>query len=287
MMNSENNNSHTYEYPIELAGDSAPARVIRIVGQNKRVLEIGAGPGSITKYLKCKGNCSVIALEIDDDAIVKLSPFCEKVFKADLNDTTWPRLLDNEEKFDAVVIADVLEHLYNPWETLKLIPDMLNDEGYIVVSLPHVGHSAVVSCLLSEDFDYGDWGLLDRTHIRFFGLKNIQSLFNDAGLSIEEAQFVIVSPEASEFSNFWKSLNIETRTVLSTYRHSNIYQVVIKAIPTKRASRNLDLMLLPVDKPRPENAHIQELKQAVKAFLPKKYYANAKTLLRTLGIKRY
>lgn len=278
---------HNYEYDVKLEGSTAPARVVRMVGQGKKVLEIGAGPGSITKHLVEAGGCTVTALEIDKDAIKKLSQYTNKIYPADLNDKAWPDLLAEEGAFEVVVAGDVLEHLYDPWMTLKLMKGLLADNGCIVVSLPHVGHSAVVACLLSEDFNYGDWGLLDRTHIRFFGLKNIQSLFNDAGLSIEEAQFVIVSPEASEFSNYWKSLDIETRTVLSTYRHGNIYQVVIKAVPTKRASKNVDLMLLSVDKPKPESAHIQELKQTVKAFLPKKYYANAKALLRTLGRKGY
>ena len=143
---------HNYEYRVDLDGNSAPARVVRMVGNNKRVLEIGAGPGSITRHLHGSGNCSVIALEIDDEAIPLLKPFCERVYQADLNDSGWIDLLATEDKFDVVVIADVLEHVYDPWGTLKLMPGLLGENGYMVVSVPHAGNSAMVACLLDEDF---------------------------------------------------------------------------------------------------------------------------------------
>ena len=281
------NSSHKYEYSVALDTDTGPARVIRMVGKNKRVLEVGAGPGSITKHLKQSGNCEVVALEIDENAIKKLSPFCKKIYKADLNGTTWPVLLENEEKFDVVVIADVLEHLYSPWNILKLLPDLLNDDGYIVVSLPHVAHNSIIACLLSEDFHYGDWGLLDKTHIRFFGLKNIQALFNDSDLSIEEAQFVIVSPEASEFSNHWAALNSETKQVLSSYPHGNIYQVVVKVVPENRAVSNIDLMSMQVGKPERIPIYTQKIKSIIKSVIPRKQYALVKKILRSLSGQGY
>jgi len=204
-----------------------------------------------------------------------------------LNGTTWPVLLKNEDKFDVVVIADVLEHLYSPWDILKLLPDLLNDDGYIVVSLPHVAHNSIIACLLSEDFHYGDWGLLDKTHIRFFGLKNIQALFNDSGLNIEEAQFVIVSPEASEFSNHWAALNSDMQKTLSSYPHGNIYQVVVKVVPEIRAVSNVDLMTMQVGKPEKIPVYTQKIKAIIKSVIPKKKYAIVKRILRSLGVQGY
>lgn len=237
---------HNYEYGVELDSGTAPARVVRMVGHDKRVLEIGAGPGSITRHLQGAGNCSVTAMEIDAEAIKKLSPFCERVYQTDLNDAAWPEVLVCVEKFDVVVAADVLEHLYDPWTTLKAMGGLLNSDGYIVISLPHVGHSAIAACLLDEDFDYRDWGLLDRTHIRFFGLKNMQALFEDAGLRIIDAQFVITPPEESEFSDRWRSLPREMQKVLADNPFGQVYQVVIKAVPEERGGHKLDLMSLPV-----------------------------------------
>ncbi len=65
---------HKYEYCIDIQGSSAAAWVSRFVGSGKRVLELGAGPGSITRVLTNVQHCSVTAVERDTTAIPKLTP---------------------------------------------------------------------------------------------------------------------------------------------------------------------------------------------------------------------
>ena len=279
----KSNTAHNYEYSVDLDSNSAAAWVVRMVGENKRVLELGAGPGSITRHLKGAGKCNIVALEVAEDAIVKLAPFCEKVYQADLNDSAWPACLQAHGKFDVVVAADVLEHVYDPWLTLKTMSNLINDQGCVVVSLPHVGHSAVAACLLNEDFDYRDWGLLDRTHIRFFGMKNIQTLFNKAGLNIIEAQCVIVPPEITEFANHWRSLPTQVREALSTCKFGEVYQVVIKAVPATRATKNIDLMNLSIK--HLEKLPVSRIKAFVKKYIPVRYHKRLRGLARKLDIK--
>ena len=181
------NSRHIYEYEVDTLSDSAPAYVISMVGKNKRVLEFGCGPGSITRVLSKECGCQVTGMEFDPKAIQLAKPYCVALIQADLNSKDWPKLIDTLEKFDVVVAADVLEHLYDPWETLKRMSSFINTNGYLVISIPHVGHAAVISCLMNSNFEYRDWGLLDSTHIRFFGLKNIEDLFARAELKIIEA----------------------------------------------------------------------------------------------------
>lgn len=225
---------HNYEYDVDTTSQTAPANVIRMVGRYKRVLEIGCGPGSITKLLAKQGECSVIGLELDPDAIKLVEPYCDTVIQADLNSKDWPKLLTSMGKFDVVVAADVLEHLYDPWLTLKRMVPLLGAEGYLVISLPHVGHAAIAACLVNGDFEYRDWGLLDRTHIRFFGLKNMEDLFTHAGLKIVEARYVIKFPEDTEFASTWSRLPASVRSALYSSPHAHVYQVVIKAVPQGR-----------------------------------------------------
>ena len=200
-----------------------------MVGKNRKVLELGAGPGSITRFLSGESNCRVTAVEVDDSAIEKLRGFCDAVIKLDLNAPGWTEALREAGRFDVVVIADVLEHLYDPWRVLGEAKRMLAPGGNLVVSLPHVGHCAIVACLVGGDFEYRDWGLLDRTHIRFFGIRNIQSLFEGAGLCIEDAHFVIKAPEDTELAAHWQKLSPELRALLAQASHANVYQVVVKA----------------------------------------------------------
>ena len=242
---------HKYDYEIDLNDDGAPARVVRMVGREKRVLEIGAGPGSMTRVLRDAFGCRVTAVEIDDEVIGALTPFCERVFRSDLNDPDWHQALAAEQKFDVIVLADVLEHLYEPWSALPRIKLLLAKDGYIVVSIPHSGHNGVIASLLSEDFQYRDAGLLDRTHIRFFGMKNIQALFDDAGLALTHVEFVVRLPEDTELRPAWDRLPAAIRTQLLKNEFGDVYQVVAKAVPMESARERVSLLDGSVTDPLP------------------------------------
>jgi 2-polyprenyl-3-methyl-5-hydroxy-6-metoxy-1,4-benzoquinol methylase len=237
---------HKYEY--EVKANSAPSKVVRMVGVNKRVLELGSGPGMITRSLK--GNsCRVVALELDEKAIELVAPHCESVHACDLNDPTWPETVKDSDKFDVIVAGDVLEHLYNPWQTMSKLETLLADGGYVVLSLPHVGHNAVIACLLASDFGYQPWGLLDKTHIRFFCIKNMQQLFNDAGLKIIEVDYVVKTPEQTEFAQQWRKLSSATKLALGSNKFGTVYQVVIKAVPNAAPGNGLQLATQSVPPP--------------------------------------
>jgi hypothetical protein len=89
----------------------------------------------------------------------------------------------------------------------------------------------VLSSLVNSDFEYHDCGLLDRTHIRFFGLRNVEALFAQAGLKIIEAKYVIIPPEDTEFSSNWLSLSTTLKNEIKASPYANVYQVVVKAVP--------------------------------------------------------
>lgn len=241
---------HKYEYDVDMDSDVAAARVLRMVKPGSKVLEIGAGPGSITRRLSGTLECDVVAVEIDPVALKKLEPFARKVYKLDLNNSTWQAdLLKTEGSFDYVIAADVLEHLYDPWTTLSAMKSLLNDTGSVILSLPHVGHAAIAGCLVDEDFEYREWGLLDKTHIRFFGVKNVQDLHEKQGLSIEQAEFVVCTPEMTEFSHRWQRLPNDVKRALQRNRFCHVYQIVSRAVPSQKARNRVDLMSLDVPPP--------------------------------------
>lgn len=230
---------HKYEY--EITSGSAPDRVIRMVGENKKVLEIGSGPGAITRKL-FDNKCRVTALEIDPSAIEIVKQYCEGAYQCDFNDPEWPTKIPDIDQFEVLVVADVFEHLYDPWACLKKLHKYVAQNGSLVVSLSHVGHAAIIACLLDSDFDYHDWGLLDKTHIRFFGLKNMQSLFAEAGFKIVEVEFVVTDPEWTELASHWNKMPADTQRNLLDGKFSRIYQVVMRATPIAAEGEALDLM---------------------------------------------
>lgn len=244
---------HVYEYEVDLNSDAAPARVIRMVKPGSKVLEIGAGPGSITRHLIGTLGCETVALEVDPSAIELLKTYVPRVYASDLNDPAWTEEIARDNGlFDYVIAADVLEHVYNPWQVLEGMTSLLAEGGAIILSLPHVGHASVAACLLDEDFEYWPWGLLDRTHIRFFGVKNVQDLINGAGLAIEDAQFVVRTPEMTEFAARWKRMPPDVQAALQKNRYAHVLQVVTCSRKAVNGSAGLDLMTLTPEPPDAE-----------------------------------
>ena len=278
--------SHSYEHEVDTSSErTVGAHVMRMIGRNKRVLDIGCGPGSITKILAQQGGCQVTGLDLEPEAIKMVTPYCTQVIQTDLNSSEWPSLLDGIEKFDIVLATDVLEHLYDPWKTLQKMAFLINSNGYLVISLPHVGHAAMISSLINGDFEYRDVGLLDRTHIRFFGLKNIEALFAQAKLKIIEVRYHTKPPEETEFAADWSRLSSTLRNALMKSKSSQVYQVVIKAAPLNHASDKVSLVPPEHKYNRASALVVASWKKRVWKRLSLKHKKNIREGLNLIGIR--
>ena len=120
---------------------------------------------------------------------------------------------------------------------------------------------------MAGGFDYGPWGLLDETHIRFFGIHNIQRLFEDAGFKIIEADFVVKEPSDTEFARQWRQLAEDARAVLSRGPFATIYQVVVKAVPVEAPGEALQLATLRVPPVPREPMDIGKVGRRLRTYL--------------------
>ena len=90
------------------------------------------------------------------------------------------------QPFDAVVCADVLEHLARPEDLLARIHGWLRPGGTLLVSLPNVANVTVRAGLLLGRFPYAERGILDRTHLRFYTRRSARDLLTGAGFRVRE-----------------------------------------------------------------------------------------------------
>ena len=59
--------------------------------------------------------------------------------------------------------------------------------GVIVGSIPNVRyHKNLFNLLFAKDWEYMDWGILDRTHFRFFTEKSLRRSLSSAGFEVED-----------------------------------------------------------------------------------------------------
>ena len=161
------------------------ATMAALVGEGKRVLDLGCASGYVAKLLARRG-CEVVGVEINPLAAEEARGSCADVRIADLDQVRLTDLFGDVPRFDVIVCGDILEHLREPFRVLEEARRLLIDGGYIVASIPNVAHGAVRLSLLAGSFDYQDLGVLDATHLRFFTRKSIDELFLGAGFRIEQ-----------------------------------------------------------------------------------------------------
>ena len=84
-----------------------------------------------------------------------------------------------ENYFDVIICGDVLEHLINPWATLSKLHKYLKKSGIIIISVPNIREYHILyKILILKDFKYSSYGIMDKTHMRFFCRKNIINLLD-------------------------------------------------------------------------------------------------------------
>ncbi len=153
-------------------------------GGGLRILEVGSGAGATLTEAKLRGLASyTVSLDVvapPDAEGNAAGP--DRVLIGDVETMAF----DLPADFDAVLCADVLEHLVEPWTTVTRLAGLLKPGGVFLSSIPNVrNHRALRPLLFEGDFRYAEAGLLDRTHLRFFCRRNIRELFEQAGLVVE------------------------------------------------------------------------------------------------------
>ena len=226
---------HRYAHEIDPNGGSAAAVLARMVEPGQRVLELGTGPGTVTRILHSKG-CKVTGVEMDPETLATCAPFCERTVQANLEDPDWAAPLAGE-KFDAVICADVLEHLRNPRPLLQQLHSFLKPGGSVLMSLPNASHLTVVASLLGGRFPYQKNGLLDHTHLKFYGREDLEALLRECGLLWQHWHTVQVDPAQAELKAYWQQLDEADQAFLkANCADGNVYQHVVRAQPTNEAA---------------------------------------------------
>ncbi len=144
----------------------------------RRLLDLGAAGGHLGRAVR--GRCAYLA-GVEPDPT--LPPDCREGYD-DWRSTDALSAGSWDAPFDAVVCADVLEHLPRPEELLARIREWLAPGGFLFVSLPNVANVTVRAGLLLGRFPYAEKGILDRTHLRFYTRKSARRLLEEAGFRV-------------------------------------------------------------------------------------------------------
>jgi predicted glycoside hydrolase/deacetylase ChbG (UPF0249 family)/2-polyprenyl-3-methyl-5-hydroxy-6-metoxy-1,4-benzoquinol methylase len=216
---------------------STDAAILRSVGRDKRVLELGCGCGHMSQALREQG-CTVVGVEIHPEASQAASNICERVIIGDLDYLNFDREL-GDDRFDTVLAADVLEHLKDPLSVLQAVKRFLLPDGDVVISVPNVAHISIRLALLAGKFPYSERGLLDQTHLRFFTRESLEKLMEDADLVTGHFERITIAPvEPSQFEVPYDPAIVPPALLeqLSRDPEALTYQFVISGFPLSQSS---------------------------------------------------
>lgn len=141
------------------------------------ILDIGCGFGYVGRFLSAAG------VRVDG---IEPDPVRASVAKEALN-RVWACTLEEVSSdheiglYDVVTVLDVIEHVISPVEALTRTKQFIAPGGRLFLFVPNSAHWSFRAKVFRGDWSYADWGLFDRTHLRFFDLKTAASLCREAG----------------------------------------------------------------------------------------------------------
>jgi SAM-dependent methyltransferase len=172
--------------------DNVYADRYRILEKNlnhnrRKILDIGSGPGLFLHKGKERG-WKVKGIEPSEQA----AAYSRDVLGLDISE----EFLDKNsaakmEKFDAVNLGEVLEHIPDPLEMLKLVNDLLEDEGLVCIIVPNDFNP--FQLLLRDHMNFEPWWIAPPHHINYFDFNSLATLVTKAGFKVihQESTFPI------------------------------------------------------------------------------------------------
>ncbi len=154
----------------------------------QEVLELGCGSGATLRMLLDQRRVNrAVGVERHGAAALEAARWVTKVAEADVE--RWVANPEGVGAPDLVIVADVLEHLADPWAVLRRVRLLQPMGAVLLLSIPNIQHFSVSLPLLLGRWRYVDEGILDQTHLRFFCRGGVQDLLRGAGYVPERWDF--------------------------------------------------------------------------------------------------
>jgi glycosyltransferase involved in cell wall biosynthesis len=210
-----------------------------------KVIDFGGGPAVLAQKILEKG-CDVTIVGMRH--IVNLPQGAREIV-CDLDDPLGFTI----KPYDCILLLDIIEHLKNPEAFLEGLHSQFEyDSKTVILSTPNIGFFVQRLMLLLGQFNYGKYGVLDRTHTRLFTFRKLRHLLRDEGFQIRELHGVPAPfPRAlgdGGLARFLLSMNILAIRLSRTLFSYQIFAVAETTPP-------LDFLLSEAEKSRTDRDH--------------------------------
>jgi len=171
--------------------DDARRNLVRFVPRDAgTMLDVGCGGGGFGRSVhEVRPDITIFGVEPDPIGArhAAAAPY------AQVAEGFFPEAADqlHVERFDVIFFNDVLEHMAEPGSAVIAAKEHLAPGGMVVACIPNVRHMSVWWPLIRRGrWQYEDYGILDRTHLRFFTESSMRQLFEDNGWAVVSSEGV-------------------------------------------------------------------------------------------------
>ena len=236
MMTSQSD-QHIYFRRIEEGERTSLLVLVQTIAADSDVLDLGCGSGALGQYLTRRKQCRVDGLTLNHGEAEMARAYYRKVVVADLETADLPQLFAPRQ-YDAIVCADVLEHLRTPQHTLQAIRRLLKPGGKLLISIPNTGYAGLAAELVLGEFRYREEGLLDATHLRHFTRRSLLRFLTDAHWQVEHLETIERQVVDSEFHLEFDRLPPAVARYFLAMPDALSYQFIVTASPADREPDN-------------------------------------------------
>jgi len=171
------NNSHSYLLP-------ALIEIIESLEQNhgeRRLFELGCGNGSVANELTCRG-WDLTGVDPSVEGIAKANQMHPdlKLHKGSAYDD----LAAKYGRFPVVLSLEVVEHVYAPRDYARTLFQLLEWGGVAIISTPYHSYFKNLALAITGKMDAHFTALWDHGHIKFWSMRTLRLLLEEAGLEV-------------------------------------------------------------------------------------------------------
>lgn len=192
---------------------------VTLIPEGSKILEIGCATGFMAEYLIKEKKCIVDGVELALDEAREAKKKLRNVITGDIEDKDTIKQI--EDTYDIVFASALIEHLKDPWLSLKTWKKVLKKDGRILITTSNIAHWSMRLKMMKGQFNYEQYGILDNTHLRFFTTESFQKLVTDCGYTIEHFS---IDPVGGGYPKISKLLS-------HTFPNLFAYQMLIFAKP--------------------------------------------------------
>jgi len=160
-------------------------RQVNRIRQDKcsSLLDVGCGEGwLLDKFYREKA--AVKAIDFNAFALSKFHPHLKSYFEQGDIYGLLAKEVNSGNKYDVIVLANVLEHVVDPVGLLAKLKKLLAKKGILVIVVPN-DFSNLHNYLLKEKLIDSPFWLAYPDHLSYFNKTSMENLINDLGFNLE------------------------------------------------------------------------------------------------------